>query len=269
MLSLVQKFSEAVIGFDAFCLKKKFLVYNLVERNLKIKYRRSLLGFFWTILSPIALACIYYFVFKVILKTSREHYLSFILSGVLPWAFFAQSISESTDSIVGNQHLISKIPIPVHVFPYVVILTNFSTLTLALPVIVGSTLLDGATLGLQILWLPYFVACLLLMSYGIGAILAVLYVYLRDLKHAIGLVLQIWFYATPILYDPSMVPEKYQWIQSLNPVASTFAGLQGSLLSGDLHFVSLATTSLGWSVAILACLRITYLKLRVGLPEVL
>src|SRR3954453_19323172 len=90
------------LGIDFFCLGKKFLVYNMVSRNLKIKYRRSVLGVFWTLLSPIAMTVVYYFVFKVILQVRMPHYLVFILSGVLPWTFFSQSLSEGMESIAGS-----------------------------------------------------------------------------------------------------------------------------------------------------------------------
>src|SRR3954471_24738544 len=96
------------LGVDFFCFGKKFLVFNLVSRNLKIKYRRSVLGVFWTLLSPLAMAVIYYFVFRVVLNVRIDHYAVFILSGVLPWSFFGVTTLEGLDSILGNGSLISK-----------------------------------------------------------------------------------------------------------------------------------------------------------------
>lgn len=267
MVQRLASLTTLFLGFDAFCLNKKFLVFNLVDRNLKVKYRRSFLGFFWTILSPLAMSAIYYFVFKSVMHVDRPHYLPFILCGVLPWSFFAQSLGESTESIVANQALVSKIPIPVHVFPYVVTLTNFSTLIFALPVILLLSLLSGVPLSLHMLWVIYFFGALLVMSYALGAVLAVFFIYLRDLRHAIGLILQIWFYATPIIYDSSMIPEKYRWILFANPVGSIFEGIHESMLgaSGNLHLHVLI--SLSWCAFTLTVLRLTYSKLRSGLVE--
>lgn len=269
MLLNLAALSKALLGFDALCLGRKFLVFNLVDRNLKIKYRRSFFGFFWTILAPLAISAIYYFVFKVVMHVERPHYLVFILSGVLPWSFFTQTITESTESIVANQGLISKIPIPIHVFPYVVSITNFSTLFLALPVIFGLSLLSGVPLGLHMLWIFFFFGCLLLLSYAFGAVLAVFFVYMRDLKHAIGLILQIWFYGTPIIYDSSMIPEKYNWILFLNPVGSIFEGIHQSMLGTTGNIFIHAGASLGWTAIALVILRITYTRHREGLVEVL
>ncbi len=269
MVNALSKATQAALGFDAFCLNKKFLVFNLVNRNLKIKYRRSFLGFFWTILSPLATSMIYYFVFKVILKVDRPHYLPFILCGVMPWSFFAQSITEATESIVNNQGLISKIPVPLQAFPLVVSITNFSTLLFALPIILLLAWTSGVTPSLNtLLVLPYFLA-LLLISYALGTVLAVAYVYLRDLKHALGLLLQIWFYATPIIYDKNMIPEKYKFILVLNPVGSIFVGIQESVLgvAGNTTMALLGT--LFWTLFSLLLLRLTFNRFRTGLPEVL
>ena len=261
--------TEFLLGFDAFCLNKKFLVYNLVNRNLKVKYRRSFLGFFWTILSPLGISTIYYFVFKVVMRIDRPHYLPFILCGVLPWTFFAQSLGEATESIVGNHGLISKIPVPIQVFPYVVSITNFSTLLFALPIIIALAWLSGVHLSLgTLLVFPFFLS-LLIIGYALGTILAILYVYLRDLKHAIGLILQIWFYATPIIYDKTMIPDRYKFILYINPVGATFVGIQESVLGINGNFMHSICGALGWSLISLVLLRITFNRFRHGLPEVL
>ncbi len=269
MFSFTNRLTLIALGFDAFCLNKKFLVFNLVNRNLKIKYRRSFFGYFWTILAPVMISMIYYFVFKVVMNVNRPHYLPFILAGVLPWSFFSQSISEATESIVANQALISKIPIPIHVFPYVVSITNFSTLFFSLPVIFILGMVSGVQPSPNMLWAFYFFGCLLLLSYSVGAILAVFYVYLRDLRHAIGLALQVWLYATPIFYDSSMIPPKYHWILFLNPVGSIFEGIHMSMLGSEGALIPHVLASLAWVTIGLLSLRVTYTRLRSGLVEVL
>lgn len=269
MVAWLSRFIETLLGFDAFCLGKKFLVFNLVNRNLKIKYRRSFFGYLWTILAPVMISMIYYFVFKVVMKVDRNHYLPFILAGVLPWSFFSQSLSEATESIVANQGLISKIPVPIHVFPYVVSITNFSTLFFSLPVIFFLALFSGVPATMSMAWVFYFFGCLLLLSYSLGGILAVFYVYLRDLKHAIGLALQVWLYATPIFYDSSMIPPKYHWILFLNPVGSIFEGIHMSMLGSEGALIPHVLASLAWVTIGLLSLRVTYTRLRSGLVEVL
>jgi len=234
-------------GIDIFCVGKKFLVFNLVGRNLKVKYRRSVLGVLWTLLSPLATVLIFYFVFKVILKVQIPHYMAFLVSGILPWAFFSQTINEGMDSVVGNAGIAAKVPVPVQIFPYVGAITNFITLFLALPVILGVSILTDVPLSGSIVLLPVFFLCLFFMSYGLSLVLGLLYVYFRDLKHILGLVLQLWFYGTPVFYNPDMVPPKYHWILIANPVGGCFVGLHKILAYGEWPSTESIVSSLFWA----------------------
>ncbi len=222
-----------LLGVDMFCLGKKFLVYNLVSRNLKTKYRRSVFGLFWTLLAPIAVTCIYYFVFKVILQIQVPHYSVFILSGVLPWTFFAQTLGEGMESIVGNWGLVSKVPIPIQVFPFVNAITNLSTLCLSIPVLLGAAWISGVPFGGAFLYLPFFIFALFFMTYCLSLSLAILFVYFRDFRHMLTIGLQLLFYGTPVLYDPIMIPQKYKWILDVNPIAYLFTGMHKILARGE------------------------------------
>jgi ABC-type polysaccharide/polyol phosphate export permease len=239
-------------GIDIFCTGKKFLVFNLVGRNLKVKYRRSVLGVAWTLLSPLATALIFYFVFKVIMKVQIPHYMAFLVSGVLPWAFFSQTITEGLDSVVGNSGIAGKVPVPVQIFPYVGAITNFVTLFLALPVILGVSVFTDVPLSGSVIYLPYFFLCLFFMSYGLSLILGMLFIYFRDLKHAIGLVIQLWFYGTPVFYNPNMVPPKYHWILWANPTSGVFVGLHDVLAYGQWPGIESIVSSGAWAFAIMA-----------------
>src|SRR5690349_10337533 len=119
------------LGVDLFCFSKKFLVFNLVSKNLKTKYHRSFLGIFWTLISPLSMGLVYFFAFKVVMKVQQPHYLALLLCGVLPWSFFSQTLGEGTESIVNSFGLLSKVPIPLPVFPFVGALTNLTTLMLS------------------------------------------------------------------------------------------------------------------------------------------
>lgn len=219
-------------GVDFFCLGKKFLVFNLVSRNLKVKYRRSFFGFLWTILSPMAMAVVYYFVFKVVLKIQIPRYLVFILSGILPWTFFAQTLAEGMESIVGNLGLISKISVQAQVFPFVGSLTNLVTLTLTIPILICASMISGVSAAPSLVMLLYYFGTLFLIAYSISSILAIAFVFFRDLRHILGIVLQIWMYGTPVIYDEVMIPEKYKWILYANPVGMVFKGIHCVLVQG-------------------------------------
>ena len=269
MLHMTYKVTSFLLGFDAFCLNKKFLVFNLVSRNLKIKYRRSFFGFFWTIISPLAISIIYFFVFKIIMKIDQQLYLPFILSGVLPWTFFSASLSEATESIVNNHNLISKIPVPTHVFPFVVTVTHFSTLILAFPIILATVWISGITPELRSLLCIPFSISLLIICYSFGTVLAMAYVYFRDLKHAIGLILQVWFYVTPIVYSKEMIPEKYRFLIFVNPVGPSFIGIQESIVGTQSNLFWVGIGAAFWSFVSLLLLRLAFKKAHHGLAEVL
>ncbi|MGK5086339.1 ABC transporter permease [Bdellovibrionota bacterium FG-2] len=220
-------------GVDIFCLGKKFLVFNMVSRNLKIKYRRSVLGVFWTLLNPLAMAGVYYFVFRLILNIQIPNYLIFILTGTIPWTFFVQSILEGMESVVGNWGLVSKVPVPIQIFSYVGTITNIVTLTLALPILLMVAWLSHHNLGLSLILIPYYVLALFAITYGFALILSIAFVYFRDLRHIMGIIVQVWFYATPVIYQEKMIPERYKWILFANPVAPIFTGLHRIFVDGD------------------------------------
>lgn len=235
------------LGVDLFCLGKKFLVYNLVSRNLKIKYHRSAIGLFWTFLSPLSSALVFYFVFKIVLNVGIPHYLAFILAGVLPWAFFNQTIFEGMESIIGNLGLISKVPIPTQVFPFVGALTNLVTLTLAIPIIIGAAVFSGVHLGSSLIFVPFYFLCLFFIAYGFSLCLAILLILFRDLRHVMGIVMQLWFYGTPIVYQETMIPAKYQWILSFNPIAYIFIDLHRIFVSGECPPLHNSLIAWGWA----------------------
>ena len=235
--------------FDVFCTGKKFLIFNLVSRDLKIKYRRSFLGFFWTILHPLALCGIYYLVFQVFLKITVPNYVIFILSGVIPWTFFSTSIIEGTDTLLGNASLLTKVPVPPQTFPLVACLTNFITFMLAIPIVIGFGLASGISYGVQLIWLPAISLILFAFAHSLSLILSVAYVHLRDLKHAIGLMIQVWFYATPILYRPEMVPKHLQFLIHLNPLGGLFCSFHRVFL-GEWPLASELGTSALWAFAL-------------------
>lgn len=221
-------------GIDMFCLRRKFLLANFVARNLKLKYRRSFLGFAWSLVVPLTTATMYYIVFQLIARIHVPHYVLYIVSGVLPWTAFVQSVTESLESIVANDSLITRIPIPSQVFPLNLCVTNFINLLFSLPVILFITWWEGMHLSAAFLALPFIFALLILTAYSLGLILAVAFVYFRDLKHITSLVMQLWMYATPIVYTVDMIPERFRWIFYANPIAPTISCIRDIVMRGEL-----------------------------------
>lgn len=241
-----------LFGVDVFCLDKKYLVFNFVAKNLKVKYRRSVFGVLWTLIVPLCMAAVYYFVFQVLMKVKTENYLIMILAGILPWSFFSQSINDGVVCIVeGAVSLVTKVPIPIHSIPYIAVITHFVTLLLSIPVIIGAAFVSGV--GINPSFVMFFVYCGLLffVSYAMAMILSVGYGYLRDLRHAVGVLMSVWFFATPIVYSVDMVPAEYRWILYLNPVGLIFSGMQSAVVHARFPSAQEFSVSCLWAASLM------------------
>ncbi len=236
---------------EFFCLHKKFLLYNLILRNLKIKYRRSVLGFLWTLLIPVSQAGIYYLVFQKILQVQIENYIPFILSGVLFWGFFANTLTESMENLLLNYELITKIPIPLQAFAWVSSITHWINLVFALPVVFAVMLLNGIPIKLVNGLVLLYAGEILLIAFALGLIFSLIMVFFRDLRYVLNLGLQLLMYGTPILYHERMVPESYQWVLWLNPVGLIFPGIHTVLLEGTIPAPHLIWVPLAWTLALM------------------
>ena len=254
-------------GVDLFCLGRKFLVYNLVSRNLKTKYRRSVFGVFWTVLTPFAMGTMYYFVFKLVMKVQIPHYVAFIMSGVLPWTFMVQTIMEGIEAIVGNWQLVTKVPVPLQVLTLTGALTNLVTLALATPVLIGAALVSGVSLGPSIILLPVCFVLLFMLGYGFAFIVSVAYVFFRDLRHLVGILMQIWFYATPVVYSETMIPERFRWVFWLNPIAPVLSAIRRILVQGEWPEALPFGASVGYAVLIIFVCAMIQKRFASGLVE--
>lgn len=254
-------------GIDIFCTGKKFLVYNLVGRNLKIKYRRSVFGVLWTLLSPLSLVVIYYFVFKVVMKVQAPNYIAYLVSGLLPWAFFSQTVMEGLDSVSGDSGLISKIPVPIQIFPLVGTITNIITLTLAIPIMIGVSLGSQITLGPSLILLPLLLGFLALICYSVSIFFGVASVFFHDLKHITGLFMQMWFYGTPVLYRSDMIPEQFRWIIYANPLGSIFVSIHQILAEGTFPSPVHVAVGAAWASVSIFFALIFFNKFRLEVAE--
>lgn len=240
-----------------FLFHRKFLLLALLKRNLNAKYRGSILGFFWTLLVPMAQVVIFYYLFKVILKIETPNYLAFMVVGLIPWYFFSSTMTESMEALVSSRSLITHVAVPLQAFPAASVFGNIVGFVAALPILLGALFLDGVSLTWNALWI--FPLCLILFFYvyGLAFILSTLFVVLRDLKHMFSLFLQLWLYATPILYPVSMVPERFEWILKLNPLSGYFISMRNVLVEGQvpelfwvMHFSVWTLATLVFAIAI-------------------
>ena len=204
-------------------IRYRGLIQTLVARDLKARYRGSVLGFFWSFINPLLLLSIYSFVFSTVLPRQSdpglEPYALFMFCGILPWTWFSSSILEASNVLISGGNLIKKVLFPAEVLPFVTVFANMAHFFLGLPILAIFLIYYRRPLDpIELLWFPVIVFVQLLLLLGLSLFVSALTVHFRDLKDILGNLLTLWFFATPIIYPMSQAPEKYRWVLNLNPM---------------------------------------------------
>ncbi len=210
------------------------LVQSLVARDLKARYRGSVLGFLWSFLNPLLLLSIYTFVFTVVMPGARstgpEPYALFLFCGILPWTWFSSSLLDSATVLITGANLIKKVLFPAEVLPIVSVLAGLVHFTFGLPILAAFLAYYRTPVHLpDLLWFPVIVAVQLLLTTGLALLVSALTVHFRDVRDLLQNLLTLWFFATPILYPLSFVPARYRPLIELNPFTHLAVAYQDTL----------------------------------------
>ncbi len=189
-------------------LEHRDLLMLLTQKELKVKYKGTALGFFWSLLNPLLMMIVYTAVFTTIARFPVEGYPVFLLAALLPWTAFSASILGSTNSIVLNHNLVRRVRFPVEFVPLSIVLAYVVNLVPSFPLLLIFALAFHQPIGWSLLALPLLVALQLLFTVGIALIVSSLTVYLRDVEHLVTLGMTIWFFGTPVLYPLSIFQGK-------------------------------------------------------------
>jgi lipopolysaccharide transport system permease protein len=195
------------------------LLRELIVRDLKIRYKRSYLGIAWSLVTPIAQVLIFSFLFKRVLPLNIPNYSAFLFAGVLSWSWFVTSLSSAAGAVVGNPGLVRRPGFPVAVLPMLTVATSGVHFVLALPLLLLVTVLGGGALGSALVALPLLIAVQFFFSLSLAYLIAASNVRFRDTQHLVALLAMVAFYLTPVFYSARMVPEEYQFLYSVNPMA--------------------------------------------------
>lgn len=203
-------------------LRYRGLIQSLVVRELKARYRGSVLGFFWSFINPLLLLLIYSFVFTVVLPGTRpaqlEPYALFMFCGILPWTWFSSSLLESSNVLIAGGNLIKKVLFPAEVLPIVTVLANLVHFFFGLPILIAFLIYYRAPLhATELLWFPVVVLVQLILTLGLALLVSALTVHLRDIKDILANLLTFWFFATPIIYPLSTAPPLGRAFLNANP----------------------------------------------------
>lgn len=226
------------------------VLYFLVVRNLKIRYRQTALGAAWALIQPLALMLVFVVVAGRILNVSSEGvpYPVFTFAALVPWTLFAASLTTASESVVKDINLVSKVYVPRLLLPIAAIGPLLVDFFVSFVLLLGMMAVYGITPQLSALWsIPLLTLLLIALTLALGFLLSALMVMYRDIRSLVPLLLQIWLFASPIAYSISLVPEKWRALYGLNPLAGIIGGFRSALLgtpppSGGMLAASVAST---------------------------
>jgi lipopolysaccharide transport system permease protein len=208
------------------------LLYFLIWRDIKVRYKQTALGATWAIIQPVFTMLVFSLFFGHLGKIPSDGipYPIFSFAALLPWTFFANGLGQSSNSLVGNANLITKIYFPRLIVPLAAVFSGIVDFLLAFVVLLGMVLYYGLVPTLNVFWLPLFVLLALVTSLGVGLWLSALNVEYRDVRYVVPFITQFWLFATPIAYPSSLLPEPWRTIYGLNPMVGVVEGFRWALL---------------------------------------
>lgn len=208
----------------------KYLIYNLVVRDLKVKYKGSSLGFLWSLFNPLLMLAMYTVAFQYILKVQTPNFPIFLFSAFLPWNFLNSSLQMGVVSITENSNLVKKVYFPREVLPFSIILVNLFHFFLTFLVLIPALLFFHVKIGFPFLFLVVIIFFQSLFVLGLTLAVSAYNVYYKDVKHFMEVLLQLWFWATPIIWSIDRIPEKYRTLIYLNPLTSFIKAYRDTIL---------------------------------------
>jgi ABC-2 type transport system permease protein len=212
----------------------KDLLKNLVSRDFKTRYKRSYLGILWSLLNPLLIIIVYTLAFDYIMKMRVKDFPMFFMCGYLPWSYLAASLSASLTSLSDSGYLIKAVYFPREILPLSTILSCLIHFLITFIFVFPALILFGYFPKWVVFSLPLIILLQSLFTFGLSLFLSSIYVYFRDLRYILDVILMAWFWLTPIAYSASLIPEKFLFIYKLNPMTIFVMAYREVLLNGGL-----------------------------------
>jgi lipopolysaccharide transport system permease protein len=220
------------------------LLYFLTWRDVKVRYKQTALGAAWAILQPFLTMVVFSVFFGRLAglgaRTGGVPYPIYVYAGLLPWTFFATAVGSSSNSVVGSVNLISKVYFPRLIIPLAAVGSGLVDLAVSFVVLLGMMIYFGTAVSWQLVLVPLFLLGTVLTATGVGALLAALTVSYRDFRYVVPFMLQLWMYVTPVIYPSTIVPERWRWLLSLNPMTGLIDGFRSAFLARPMDWPSVA-----------------------------
>ncbi len=232
------------------------LLRNLVLRDLKSRYVGSIGGFFWSIVHPIVLLICYHFVFSIVFEQrfglenyGTESFALYLFSGIVPWIMFSDTVLRNCTSVTENANLVTKTVIPSEVLPIAVMISNLIHHLIGLAILLAVLVFSG-TLQLSVFWVLLYLPVLVVLSQGLGWLVASLNVFFRDTGQVLNVLMIFWFWFTPVFYPAAMVPERYRLVLALNPLSTILAGYRSAFLELPPPPIEDVAVLMAWTAAV-------------------
>lgn len=226
------------------------LLWVLATRDIRVRYKQTVLGAAWAILRPFATMVIFSVVFGALAKIPSDGfpYPVFVFAGLLPWTFFSTAIMSSGQSLVGSAHLVSKVYFPRLIIPLASVGSGLVDLAISTAILLLMMLWFGVAWSWSLLAAPLLLVAVIFTALGVGTLLSALTVAYRDFTHLTPFMVQIWMYITPVIFPVSIVPAKWQWLLYLNPMTGLVEGFRSAFLGKPFDFAGLG---ISFAIAVL------------------
>ena len=243
------------------------MLSSLVKKDLKTRYKGSILGFLWTFINPLLQLLVYSLLFSVIMRNGIENYAMFLFVALVPWLFFSTSLMAGAASIRGAQGLIEKIYFPRIIIPISVVCSNFMNMLFSFIIVFLALIFTGVGLTSALVMLPLIMVIEFFFALGFTLIVSAVNVYFRDLEYILGILTQVWMYLTPILYSVDQVPQKLQGVLAFNPMSSVIIAYRDILFYQKFPDMSTLITTVLCAVVALIVGMLVFNKLQRNFAE--
>lgn len=220
-------------------------LWLLTRRDLRVRYSTSALGYLWSILDPLLMSLIYWFVFTQIFQRTvgEDPYIVFLLTALLPWVWFNGAIGDSTRAFLRDAKLVRSTTIPRTIWVNRIVLSKGIEFLASLPVLVLFAVFSGAEVNIDLIYFPLAIILQAVLTVGVGLIVAPLVVFFRDLERAVKLILRLLFYASPIIYGTSNLPDGFEVVAAFNPLSGIFGLYRAGFFPQELNWFEVAVSA--------------------------
>lgn len=244
------------------------MIYSLVKRDLRGRYKGSVLGFFWTFLNPLLQLLVYTLVFSIIMRSNIEQYYIFLFVALVPWIFFSSSITGGSTSVQASADMVKKIYFPREVMPISYVTSAFVNMLLTFLVVFAVLIISGFGINFHaLLYLPIIMLVEYILSLGFALLSSALTVYFRDLAYILGIITMAWQYLTPVMYSEEMIPEDLLPIWGLNPMTPIIQAYRDILYYKEIPEIGTLLHATIFGILILVIGLIVFKHLQKGFAE--